>query len=552
MTTAGADITARPIELTTLLDGIEQGKIVLPDFQRDFRWSEGEVASLVATAMMGWPAGSLLLMRGLPRFFNTRAFEEVPERSGQQVAYVVLDGQQRLTALYRALRGGTDAIYVVALDALESGISTAEEIEEAISVMTKTEWEAASKNYASGSGLPVPLTALKSASDFFEWRDAIAMSVPEGRRESLSSRLAAAFREWLGTITHYEFPAIILENDLPTEAVARIFERINRGGLQLSTFDLLVARAYTPDWNLRAEWDRARTETELVETYLGDDGLPVLQGMALREVGDVRRPALLNLSPVLIQSKWDEAVAAMEDACAFVAKSGMRDPDWLPYKTLLIPLAALARTVNLEDHRSQLDSWLWATSLGADYDVASSTKLARDFAALSEAITMNHMLTFDLNIDSLEVATRRQSSALWRAFLSLLLRAGAHDLGTGMALADEIGHGETRMVGSLFLRTSGSDPDAPHLRVLSQVLVRRGAGRQFRGRSLLSVLVETAGNGLPDFDSRLASQLLPPTTTKWFSGDPSEVLHHRLNHVRDYVEHEFGYIRLVHGSESGE
>src|SRR3954453_15761332 len=102
-TNMGSEIVARSVDLSRLLEGIDQGAVVLPDFQRDFVWSDGELMVLVATVMVGWPAGSLLLMEGSPPFFNTREFSGVT-RKIDQVSLVVLDGQQRLTALYSSFR----------------------------------------------------------------------------------------------------------------------------------------------------------------------------------------------------------------------------------------------------------------------------------------------------------------------------------------------------------------------------------------------------------------------------------------------------------------
>ena len=486
MSTLGADITARPVDLAVLLDGISDGSVVLPDFQRDFEWSEGEIAALVATAMMRWPAGSLLLMKGAPEFFNVRSFEGVP-RSGGPIKYVVLDGQQRLTALYYALRGAGENLYFANVTALlrkadepgddvanaASGRVGAEDLEEAIDIVSKVKWQ--EDRGTLPPALRVPLTALAAPTDFFEWRDAYVRSLPADREPSMVERqLTTVYKDFLGAISQYEFPAVVLENDLPAEAVARIFERINRGGIQLSTFDLLVARAYSLEWNLRDEWQRVREETEYVDTYLENDGLMVAQGLSLREEGDVRRPALLRLRPALIQGEWQESALAMELACEFVARSGMRNPRWMPYRTLLIPLAALARDHALEAHRPLLESWLWTRSLSMDYDVASSTKIAADYRLLDELLSQGRTTDFEVDIAAFPTATRRQHGALWRTFLSLLLRRGARDLFTAEPLLPDVSSSSSApVVSSLFSKTSGEDPSAPHLRVFGQFLLQR-------------------------------------------------------------------------------
>ena len=563
MSTPGADITARPVDLAVLLDGINDGSVVLPDFQRDFEWSEGEIAALVATAMMRWPAGSLLLMKGAPEFFNVRSFEAVP-RSGAPVKYVVLDGQQRLTALYYALRGAGENLYFANAtellrkaderagdgDGVAAAAIGAEDLEEAIDIVSKVRWE--KDGGALAPALRVPLTALAAPTDFFEWRDAHVRSLPaDSDRSVVERQLTHVYKNFLGAISQYAFPAVILENDLPAEAVARIFERINRGGIQLSTFDLLVARAYSLEWNLRDEWQRVREETELVDAYLENDGLMVAQGLSLREEGDVRRPALLRLRPALIQREWEDSALAMEFACEFVARSGMRNPRWMPYRTLLIPLAALARDHTLENYRPLLESWLWARALAQDYDVASSTKIAADYRLLDEMLSHGRTTQFEVDIAAFPNATRRQHGALSRTFLSLLLKRGARDLFTGESLVpDPPSSSPTPVVSPLFRKTAGDDPQAPHLRVFGQFLLQRGGARRFQGRAPLLAIRESLGTEDALHDAG-ATQFLPDPESPDWQLAADELLTSRVATAAEYLTGALPYLSVVRGAGDG-
>jgi uncharacterized protein with ParB-like and HNH nuclease domain len=95
-------IDTHMMALEQLLDSIERGELAIPDFQRSFLWSDQQVVSLLATVLNGWPAGSLLLMRGGAGMFRLRELE--PAGPLTSVRTTVLDGQQRLTALYSAFR----------------------------------------------------------------------------------------------------------------------------------------------------------------------------------------------------------------------------------------------------------------------------------------------------------------------------------------------------------------------------------------------------------------------------------------------------------------
>jgi hypothetical protein len=521
-----------------LLDGIEDGSVVLPNFQRDFDWTEGDVASLVATVMVGWPAGSLLLMRGAPTFFTTRKFEGATEQSAEP-AYVVLDGQQRLTALFNALRGKGPFKYAIDLGAVSQDEDLAERLEEAIRIFTEKEWSAQPPFGTQRDARLVPLVALTSAPDFFEWRDKTVAQLPPGPREEALAVLSDAYKSFLGTVNHYEFASTILEPDLPAEAVARIFERINKGGLRLSTFDLLVARVYTSTWNLRDEWNRARRETDHIEIYLGDEGLPIIQTIALRSDGDVRRPALLKLSADVLTREWASAVEAMERALVFLVQTGMRNPSWVPYKTLLLPLASLARDFDLTEHRPLVESWLWSRSFGMDYDVASSTKAASDYRDLKEAMDGTVPApTFRIDPTLLWRATRRQQAALWRSFLSLLLRRGAEDPYSGTALVLSPADASQSVVSSLFARVTDADPEAPHLWVLSQIVLQGGDQHRSRGRAVLAVVLEELAGGA-GVHGRLATQFIDPDVLEEAAGNPARLMAARLRQVEQYLQSEF-------------
>jgi uncharacterized protein with ParB-like and HNH nuclease domain len=89
-----------------LVEQAYEGKVCLPNFQRDFVWTREEVADLVRSIVRGYFIGSLLLLRCDP---VNPPFAPVFLR-GAEPAYrdarpepLVLDGQQRLSSLIYAL-----------------------------------------------------------------------------------------------------------------------------------------------------------------------------------------------------------------------------------------------------------------------------------------------------------------------------------------------------------------------------------------------------------------------------------------------------------------
>ena len=97
--------TAEPA-LKDVLDDIAKGSIQLPDFQRGWVWDDNHIKSLIASISLSYPIGAVMFLEagGVP--FKPRLFEGVNLQPAPKPKTFVLDGQQRLTSMYLALRSG--------------------------------------------------------------------------------------------------------------------------------------------------------------------------------------------------------------------------------------------------------------------------------------------------------------------------------------------------------------------------------------------------------------------------------------------------------------
>ncbi|OAE09889.1 DUF262 domain-containing protein [Pantoea sp. OXWO6B1] len=92
-----------------LVSHIENGKIVLPEFQRPYVWKEKDIKYLFDSIYKGYPIGSILLWNGggkdipTPNYVGGRV---VHQANGDK--YYIVDGQQRLTTLFCCLSDDID------------------------------------------------------------------------------------------------------------------------------------------------------------------------------------------------------------------------------------------------------------------------------------------------------------------------------------------------------------------------------------------------------------------------------------------------------------
>ena len=79
-----------------------------PDFQRGWVWDDDHIASLLASISLSYPIGAVMtLQTGNPDVrFRPRPLEGVELRTPIEPEFLLLDGQQRTTSLYLALKSG--------------------------------------------------------------------------------------------------------------------------------------------------------------------------------------------------------------------------------------------------------------------------------------------------------------------------------------------------------------------------------------------------------------------------------------------------------------
>ena len=108
------------MSIFSLLNEIDDNKIVLPAIQREFVWSEDQIQRLLDSIIRDYPIGLVLLWDTFEAI-QYRSFVK-HYRSGNQYTHtqnsvkkrikLVLDGQQRLQSLYIALYGSINGKFL--------------------------------------------------------------------------------------------------------------------------------------------------------------------------------------------------------------------------------------------------------------------------------------------------------------------------------------------------------------------------------------------------------------------------------------------------------
>ena len=437
--------TSEPLKF--LLELIRNREMALPDFQRDFVWDPFATEELIESIISNFPAGSLLRIKnGNQLLFQPRAVEGAPILSKDgRPSYLVLDGQQRLTSLYQALHGVGDHRYYVHLGELESG----KDLEDCVFYLRTNDGD---KEYGTlpqqAANLVFPLGNLFSNGGFAGWVTRVLKERCKDMNQmlDLQTRLSKLYEQWIRPIEEYEFPMVTLNEETSGPAVCTIFETLNRTGVKLSVFDLLTARFWPQELNLRRLWEEARSENPIVEDY-EIDPYYVLQIVGLLEPGvdrdghprapSIKRSAILEMHVGQPRKGWSAAVDGLAAILTILRdECGVLVPGLIPYTTILIPMAAVwasQATVKGADagaNRIKLLRWFWCAVFGQQYENAPNSQAEKDFMELKSWMSGGHEpdSVQSLNIESLKLRSiRPKQRAVYRGTMSLILQNGALD-----------------------------------------------------------------------------------------------------------------------------
>lgn len=94
-------------KLAALLDQIDSGSVLLPEFQRGYVWNRDQVRGLMRSLYLGYPVGGLLTWETQADGSLVRG-ESLPVPA---LRVLILDGQQRITSLYGITRGRPPAFF---------------------------------------------------------------------------------------------------------------------------------------------------------------------------------------------------------------------------------------------------------------------------------------------------------------------------------------------------------------------------------------------------------------------------------------------------------
>jgi hypothetical protein len=451
-------------KLVGLVEQAYEGKLCLPNFQRDFVWPRDQVADLVRSVLRQYFVGSLLLLRSDPQkppFAPIHLRGAKPLYQDAPPELLVLDGQQRLTSLIYALTAPDLLLkdssqrrwYFINLKLLPEDSDS----DEIVFDRAKKELDGLDKRQAQYQQRVLPCTELLRPGDFLRWRDGLDDWLRE-HEPAEHTRFREEWRDpWTKAVTDFqtfEVPLVELprveEGD--SQAIGRvcaIFEKLNSTGVELSVYDLLTARLYRSGiklhdlWNAAcvkhkrlADWSKGRAENQKF-------GVQVLRTLALMRNLDPKPRILIELSPEGFERDWERAAAAVDRALELLTHIGQDgfgvfDKKRLPGFGLVPVLAALRAHIDDlklgDEARADLRRWYWCNVFLERYSSAVESKSRKDWVEMNEYWTSKALPSVfveaqtRIGAEGFSVAdSASNASAVYSGVFCLLAQRGARD-----------------------------------------------------------------------------------------------------------------------------
>lgn len=361
------------LSIRKIIDKISSGEIRIPSFQRGFVWESDSIAFFMDSLYKGYPVGAVLLWRTREKLVNERTLGRftLPEPIKDYPIDYVLDGQQRLTSIFSVfqteLSPSTDInwqdIYYIMED---------EKKPQDVQFLPLSEENVDLKKH-----FPI-----KTLFDSVAYRKAT---------ENLNDKQKVEIDKLQETFKEISIPVQLMETD-DKSIVAIVFERINRAGVPLDSFQLLTAWSWSSDFDLQEKIDELSAEL----AGYGFDGIAEDQDLLMKcftgyILNSTSPSAMMDLSGERVRDSFEEIKNGLKSAIDFLQQQlNLYSLYFVPYPAMIVSLvkffgaAKVGGQLYTDKQRTQLIKWFWRSCFSRRYSSGVNKAHQSDLIAMSK------------------------------------------------------------------------------------------------------------------------------------------------------------------------
>lgn len=461
--------------LEAFINDLREGKYGIPDFQRDFEWNPWDVNELIISIFEDYYIGTLLLWKASSESIEYLSCKPIYGADEHlRFEHIVLDGQQRLSALYYAFfapdknfpRRKSKFYYYIDIEKLLNG-----NYDEAFNyfIASKKIDDMLLDDQALFKQKVFPLKIFGERSHYWSrWLEKYENYWIENGDGEVARSERNKLEEIFDSIRNeYYISYIELDREIAVEKVCDIFQRINSTGLELNIFDLMNALLRPKEIHLKSLWMEKANEFDAKLPDPDKGKIYILQTMSILKQGYCAPKFLYYLIPnsqkpiksasgkqekvILINSSedflelWEIAVSNMLASLKIInnhSDLGVINQKYFPYPSMLPIFTALnieKANSSYQDKKGVEDKirfWYWSSIFTKNYSSAIESQAAKDFVEMKTWFLYDDKLPVVISearktYKNLSLETEEfQSSAIYKAIFCILIKEGAKDFET--------------------------------------------------------------------------------------------------------------------------
>lgn len=471
---------SKDIPLSDILQKIKCGAIQLPDFQRNWVWEDEDITKLLESVSCAYPIGSIMLLQtgnnGV--LFSPRPINGLKLDTTSIPELLILDGQQRLTALFQSII--SKDVYVYKKNSkkyvphryyidIKKSLQNEEREGCIVSCTESSKKKNNNKKHTKNNDAIEPvfkteeeqfdqyLFPVSEVLKSLDWR--LKFEEHKDNKEEDKKLFSRFENEIIKRFESYHIPIITLDSVISKGAICSVFENVNTSNTQLNAFDLLTAHFATSKIKLREDWEQIKST--ILEKYpvLGNiketDFLQIIclvitykrglekykEGIKDKIVLSCSRSEVLELTPKEYLDNLDNVKKSFEKVAIFLNNQMIINSSDIPYPSQRIPLTAIYALLRQEDIDKagtveKISKWFWCGIFNESYGGrGASSQFAKDVLEVLEWIEENSatptvVRKSNFHPNKLDDATKN-SSALYRGVSVLLVQNGCRDFISG-------------------------------------------------------------------------------------------------------------------------
>jgi hypothetical protein len=449
---------------------IQQGMVKLPRFQRFEAWDRGRITSFLNTVINNLPVGVTLALEvaGLEKFQSRYIATSAPKTSGT-VTQHLLDGQQRLTAFWRAMHNNYESetffVYLPQFDGRAGAKADAN-----IEVHCEPRWvnkndlrmprwaEESAKCLARGL-VPIsllrpedlsaevddwlneatkPLKPLPTDPDAFEKLEAFGATKDRIKKEVTTLRERVKF---------FNLPYLSLPTETSKDVALQVFINMNTNSKPLSLYDIIVAEVENVAEKSLHSLEASLTDNCPMARRFGSVSDLILSTSALLQEKLPNTRGMIEMDKKELLQNWPKLERGLQRMASFLEGQRVFDEARLPTNAVLAVIAAAYELIPengdyLAKGEKLLRRYLWSAFFTDRYENAAASRAFADFKAIkgllkNPGFTEDELVTvpalnrseFALpDVDSLMAAGWPKSAGIEaRAILAVTTYLGAID-----------------------------------------------------------------------------------------------------------------------------